>query len=35
VPFKGFKLFYDQDVPLMTPEAVLALLPAPLVVIYQ
>jgi len=35
VPFKGFKLFYEQDVPLMTPEAVLALLPAPLVVIYQ
>jgi hypothetical protein len=35
VPFKGFKLFYDQDVPLMRPADVLALRPAPLVIIYQ
>jgi hypothetical protein len=31
----GFKLFYDEDEPLMTPEQVLALEPPPSVVIYQ
>jgi hypothetical protein len=37
VPFSfyGFKLWYQQDVPLMTPEEVLALVPAPDIVIYQ
>jgi hypothetical protein len=33
--YGGFKLFYDHDEPLMTPEQVLALEPAPAVVIYQ
>jgi hypothetical protein len=31
----GFKLFYNEDEPLMTPEQVLALEPPPRVVIYQ
>ena len=31
----GFKLFYEQDAPLMTPEEVEALQPQPDVVIYQ
>ena len=31
----GYKLFYRQDVPLMSPEDVLGLEPAPDVVIYQ
>lgn len=37
VPFNffGFKLWYQQDVPLMTPEEVLALVPSPDIVIYQ
>jgi hypothetical protein len=37
VPFSfyGFKLWYQQDVPLMTPEEVLALVPPPDIVIYQ
>jgi hypothetical protein len=35
VQYTGFKLFYEQDVPLMGVDAVLALLPAPLLVIYQ
>jgi hypothetical protein len=35
VQFTGFKLFYQQDVPLMSPKDVLALRPAPLVVMYQ
>lgn len=37
VPFQfyGFKLWYRQDVPLMTPEEVLALVPSPDIVIYQ
>jgi hypothetical protein len=33
--YGGFKLFYDYDQPLMTPEQVLALRPPPSVVIYQ
>ncbi|MCA9858287.1 MAG: twin-arginine translocation signal domain-containing protein [Thermomicrobiales bacterium] len=33
--FYGFKLWYQQDVPLMTPEEVLALVPSPDIVIYQ
>jgi len=33
--YGGFKLFYDYDEPLMTPEQVLALEPPPAVVIYQ
>ncbi len=33
--FYGFKLWYQQDVPLMTPEEVLALVPPPDIVIYQ
>lgn len=35
VQFDGIKLFYKQDDPLMTPQDVLALRPAPDVVIYQ
>jgi hypothetical protein len=35
VEFAGVKLFYDQDVPLMTPQEILALVPAPDVIIYQ
>jgi hypothetical protein len=31
----GIKLFYEYDVPLMTPASVLSLAPPPLVVIYQ
>ena len=33
--FGGMKLFYEYDTPLMAPEDVLALTPAPDVVIYQ
>ncbi|MGC9523119.1 MAG: hypothetical protein ACP5HG_14700 [Anaerolineae bacterium] len=33
--FGGFKLFYDYDVPLMTPQQVLELVPHPVFVIYQ
>ncbi len=35
VEFAGVKLFYGQDVPLMTPQDILALVPAPDVIIYQ
>ncbi len=35
IEYDGIKLFYKQDVPLMTPEEVVALDPAPLLVIYQ
>jgi hypothetical protein len=35
VQYAGFKLFYRQDKPLMTPEEVLRLDPVPDVVIYQ
>jgi hypothetical protein len=35
VEFAGVKLFYRQDVPLMTPREILALVPAPDVIIYQ
>ncbi len=35
VEFGGIKLFYRQDVPVMTPQEILALDPSPLVVIYQ
>jgi hypothetical protein len=39
IPYKGFKLFYKNDrrngSRMMTPEAVLALSPAPLYVQYQ
>lgn len=37
IPFEfyGFKLWYQQDVPLMTPEEVVALVPPPDIVIYQ
>ena len=35
LPFVGFKLFYHQDVNLFTPAQVMALTPAPAVVIYQ
>src|SRR3954471_5226544 len=34
-PFSGFKLFYIQDTNLLQPSEVLALSPAPSVVIYQ
>lgn len=34
-PHGGFKLFYDQDVDLLTPEQVSHLVPQPDVVIYQ
>jgi len=33
--YGGFKLFYDYDVPLMTPAEVLMLVPSPALVIYQ
>lgn len=33
--YGGFKLFYDYDVPLMLPEAVLQLEPRPAFVVYQ
>jgi len=35
IEYYGFKLWYDQDVPLMTPDQVLALNPSPDVIIYQ
>jgi hypothetical protein len=35
IGYGGFKLFYTQDTPLMTPAQVLALKPPPLLVIYQ
>lgn len=35
VEYAGVKLFYKQDMPLMTPQEILALVPAPDVVIYQ
>lgn len=35
LPFSGFKLFYIQDTDLLQPSQVLALTPAPSVVIYQ
>lgn len=35
VQFTGFKLFYQQDVPLMSAADVLALRPVPHIVIYQ
>ena len=35
VEFAGVKLFYGQDVPLMTAQEILALVPAPDVIIYQ
>jgi hypothetical protein len=35
VEFAGVKLFYRQDVPLMSPQEILALVPAPDVIIYQ
>jgi hypothetical protein len=35
IEYYGFKLWYDQDEPLMTPEQVLALNPSPDVIIYQ
>lgn len=35
VLYPGFKLFYEYDVPLMTPAQVVALEPAPVVVMYQ
>ncbi len=33
--YGGFKLFYDWDVPLMTPADVMSLSPQPSVIIYQ
>ncbi|MGH2618536.1 MAG: hypothetical protein ACRDJC_25170 [Thermomicrobiales bacterium] len=35
IEFSGVKLFYRQDVPLMNPQEILALVPAPDVIIYQ
>ena len=35
IEFAGVKLFYRQDMPLMTPQEILALVPAPDVIIYQ
>lgn len=35
IEYYGFKLWYDQDEPLMTPDQVLALNPSPDVIIYQ
>ena len=34
-PHTGFKLFYQQDKPLMTPQQVLDVDPSPMVIIYQ
>jgi hypothetical protein len=35
IGFPGFKLFFRQDHPVMTPKHVLSLTPPPSVVIYQ
>jgi hypothetical protein len=35
IEYNGFKLFYEQDNPLMAPAEVLALDPVPDIVIYQ
>lgn len=35
IEYNGIKLFYQQDVPLMTPDEVLALDPSPDLIIYQ
>jgi hypothetical protein len=35
IEFHGIKLFYQQDVPLMTPEEILDLEPVPDLIIYQ
>ena len=35
IEYYGFKLWYDQDDPIMTPQQVLALNPSPDVIIYQ
>jgi hypothetical protein len=35
IEFAGVKLFYGQDVPLMTAQEILDLVPAPDVIIYQ
>ena len=35
VQFTGFKLFYKNDRPLLTPEQVLRLMPVPLFIMYQ
>lgn len=35
IEFAGVKLFYRQDVPVMTPQEILDLVPAPDVIIYQ
>jgi hypothetical protein len=35
IEYNGIKLFYDQDVPLMTPEEIMALEPTPDVINYQ
>jgi hypothetical protein len=35
VQFAGFKLFYRQDAPLLTPRAVIDLDPSPDLIIYQ
>jgi hypothetical protein len=35
IEFGGVKLFYRQDVPVMTPQEILSLVPAPDVIIYQ
>jgi hypothetical protein len=35
IEYYGFKLWYDQDVPVMTPDEVLALNPSPDIIIYQ
>lgn len=35
IPFGGIKLFFDQDIDMMTPSEVLGLTPPPDVIIYQ
>ncbi len=35
IQYGGFKLFYRQDEPLLSPEQVLELDPAPVVINYQ
>jgi hypothetical protein len=35
VQLPGIKLFHEYDVPLLTPDDVMALAPRPVVVIYQ
>jgi hypothetical protein len=35
VQFTGFKLFYKNDKPMLTPEEVMKLVPVPVFIMYQ